>query len=199
LYRFIRIAIILLAVPVQLYPQNIDIRILRSVYSPEIKASDDFFRFISNSDTYVVLGVPVTMAVIGAVRHDRNALRNSLVLLGSAGLNEIITEALKYTINRDRPFITYPDIVKKADAGSPSFPSGHTSSAFSMAVSVSLANPEWYIIAPSFAYAGTVAWSRMHLGVHYPSDVLAGALIGAGSAYVTYRVNKILFGKRRNI
>jgi len=199
LYRFIRISIILLVVPVQLYPQNIDIRILRSVYSPEIKASDDFFRFISNSDTYVVLGVPVTMAVIGAVRHDRNALRNSLVLLGSAGLNEIITEALKYTINRDRPFITYPDIVKKADAGSPSFPSGHTSSAFSMAVSVSLADPEWYIIAPSFAYAGTVAWSRMHLGVHYPSDVLAGALIGAGSAYVTYRVNKILFGKRRNI
>jgi len=199
LYRFIRVSIILLVVPVQLYPQNIDIRILRSVYSPEIKASDDFFRFISNSDTYVVLGVPVTMAVIGAVRHDRNALRNSLVLLGSAGLNEIITEALKYTINRDRPFITYPDIVKKADAGSPSFPSGHTSSAFSMAVSVSLADPEWYIIAPSFAYAGTVAWSRMHLGVHYPSDVLAGALIGAGSAYVTYRVNKILFGKRRNI
>ena len=93
--------------------------------------------------------------------------------------------------------MTYPDIFKKAKAGSPSFPSGHTSSAFATATSLSLAYPEWYVIVPSFAYAGTVAYSRMHLGVHYPSDVAAGALIGAGCAYLTFKVNKALLNKNK--
>jgi len=99
---------------------------------------------------------------------------------------------MKYTINRDRPFVTYPDICKKSGAASPSFPSGHTSSAFATATSLTLAYPRWYIVVPSFAWAGTVAYSRMDLGVHYPSDILIGAMIGAGSAWLTFKINKKL-------
>lgn len=105
--------------------------------------------------------------------------------------------ALKYSVNRERPFVTYPDIIKKTDTHSPSFPSGHTSNAFATATSLSLAYPKLYIIFPSFAYAGTVAYSRMHLGVHYPSDVAAGAVIGAGCAYLTHKVNKLLLEKNK--
>ena len=90
-----------------------------------------------------------------------------------------------------------PDIIKKSKAGSPSFPSGHTSGAFASATSVSLAYPKWYIIAPSFAWAGSVAYSRMHLGVHYPSDVLAGAIIGSGSAYISFKINQKLNVRKR--
>ncbi len=53
-----------------------------------------------------------------------------------------------------------------------------------------MAYPKWYIIAPSFAWASAVGYSRMALGVHYPSDVLAGAIIGSGSAYLCYKLNK---------
>jgi undecaprenyl-diphosphatase len=102
---------------------------------------------------------------------------------------------MKYSINRTRPFITYPDIMKKSGAASPSFPSGHTSGAFATATSVSLAYPKWYVIVPMFSWAGAVGYSRMDLGVHYPSDVLAGALVGAGSAWLTYYVNKKLINK----
>ena len=105
---------------------------------------------------------------------------------------------LKYSVNRDRPFVTYPDIIQKSKA-IPSFPSGHTSSAFATATSLSLAYPKWYIIVPSYAWAGTVGYSRMHLGVHYPSDVLAGALIGSGCAYLTFKVNQKLLKKKVNI
>lgn len=123
-------------------------------------------------------------------------VRNAATDLAALAISGGITIILKYSVNRDRPFVTYPDITKKADAVAPSFPSGHTSSAFATATSVSLAYPKWYVIAPSFAWAGTVGYSRMHLGVHYPSDVLAGALIGSGCAFLTYKVNQKLLKKK---
>jgi Membrane-associated phospholipid phosphatase len=138
------------------------------------------------------------MAVSGLIKKDKELVRNACVTAIASALNAGITNALKYSINSDRPFVTYPDIVKKSKAGSPSFPSGHTSSAFATATSVSLLYPKWYIIAPSYLYAGTVAYSRMDLGVHYPSDVLAGALIGSGCAYLTYKVNQKLLIKKKH-
>jgi membrane-associated phospholipid phosphatase len=153
------------------------------------------FQFVSNSEVYFVVGIPATIGTIGLIKHDDNIFRSACVTLVATAVNAGLTTALKYSINRKRPFISYPDITRKSYAGSPSFPSGHTSSAFATATSLSLNYPKWYIIVPSFAWAGTVGYSRMHLGVHYPSDVLAGAVIGAGSAWVTHIVNKKLINK----
>jgi membrane-associated phospholipid phosphatase len=187
----------LLLVPVSLYSQNIDIKLLRSINSSATLPSDNFFRFVSNSEVYFALGIPAGMATAGLIRHDKDMMRNAGVTLAAAAINSGISLALKYSINRDRPFVTYPDIAKKGKAGTPSFPSGHTSSAFAAATSLSLAYPRWYVIAPSYLWAGTVGFSRMDLGVHYPSDVLAGAIIGTGSAYLTYKINQKLNPKRR--
>jgi membrane-associated phospholipid phosphatase len=182
----------LLFLPLSLFSQNLDIRILRSINSPEDLPSDNFFRFISNSDPYIVFGVPFGMGTAGLVKHDDKLFRNACVISTAVLLNSAVTLALKYSVNRDRPFITYPDITKKSKAGSPSFPSGHTSSSFALATSLSLTYPKWYVIAPSYTWAATVGYSRMHLGVHYPSDVLAGAIIGSGCAWLTHIVNKKL-------
>ena len=191
------VLIILILWPLCLFSQNIDIRLLRYINSPEALPSDGLFRFVSNSEVYVALGVPAGLAVGGFIKGDNEVIRNAAVMLVSAAVTAGITEALKYSINRDRPFVTYPDILKKSSAGSPSFPSGHTSSAFAAATSISLSYPKWYIIAPSYLWAGTVGYSRMDLGVHYPSDVLAGAVIGSGCAYLTYKINQMLNPKRR--
>jgi membrane-associated phospholipid phosphatase len=83
-------------------------------------------------------------------------------------------------------WIIYSDIQNVTSGLDPSFPSGHTSMAFSLATSVSLAYPKWYVIFPSYLWAGAVGYSRMDLGVHYPSDVLFGAALGAGSAYLCH-------------
>ena len=101
-----------------------------------------------------------------------------------------MTTAIKYSINRQRPFVTYPIIVNQTESTSPSLPSMHTSIAFSTATSLSISFPKWYVIAPSFLWASTVGYSRLHLGAHYPTDVFAGAIVGAGSAYLTYKLNK---------
>jgi membrane-associated phospholipid phosphatase len=181
-----------------IFSQNPDIRILRAVNSSSVLPSDNFFRFLSNSDAIISLGVPATIYTSGLIKHNDALKRNGLKALAAVGISSGITLALKYTFNRDRPFVTYPDITKKSKGGSPSFPSGHTSSAFALATSLSLSYPEWYIIAPSYVWAGMVGFSRMDLGVHYPSDVLAGALVGAGSAWLTHAVNKKLLRAHKN-
>jgi membrane-associated phospholipid phosphatase len=189
------LVVILLLSTGNAYSQNLDIRILRSVNSSRSLPSDNFFRFVSNSDGWLVVGIPVTIGSAGLINHDKALVRNGCVILASVTVNLGITELMKYTFNRNRPFITYPDITKKSAAGSPSFPSGHTSSSFALATSLSLTYPKWYVIASSYTWAGTVAFSRMDLGVHYPSDILAGALVGAGCAWLTHVVNKKLTKK----
>lgn len=182
----------LLILPHSAFSQNWDFELLRAINSPEELPSDNFFRTISNSEPYLVVAVPLGIGLYGLTQKDEKALRNSCVIVAASVFSAGLTNALKYTIDRERPFITYPDIIKKSKAGSPSFPSGHTSSAFATATSLSIAFPKWYVIVPSFGWAGAVGYSRMHLGVHYPSDVLAGAAIGAGSAWLTSWVNKKL-------
>jgi len=107
----------------------------------------------------------------------------------------IMTEGLKYMINRPRPSTKDSLIIPATDIGSPSFPSGHTSDAFAAATAISLAFPKWYVIAPSFLWAATVGYSRLYLGAHYPSDVLGGALLGSGSAWLALKINKWLWEK----
>jgi membrane-associated phospholipid phosphatase len=197
--RISLISILFIVVSSQLFSQNLDIELLRAINSPEDLPSDGFFRFISDSEPYIMFAMPAGMATTGYFKRDNSLVRNACADLAAIALSGGITLILKYSINRDRPFVTYPDITKKSAAGSPSFPSGHTSGAFATATSVSLAYPKWYVIAPSFAWAGTVGYSRMHLGVHYPSDVLAGALIGSGCAYLTYKVNQKLMKKNQTV
>jgi undecaprenyl-diphosphatase len=105
---------------------------------------------------------------------------------------------MKYSINRQRPYDAYPTIINpytlEKDA---SFPSGHTSTAFALATSMSIQYKKWYVVVPAFAWAGSVGYSRMYLGEHYPTDVLAGAAIGIGSAYLSEWLNKKLFKKSK--
>lgn len=68
----------------------------------------------------------------------------------------------------------------------PSFPSGHTASAFAFASTMGEEVPVTWI--PLHATAALVGYSRVHTGVHYPSDVAAGALLGALAGWTTRRL-----------
>ncbi|HWG09516.1 MAG TPA: phosphatase PAP2 family protein [Solirubrobacteraceae bacterium] len=71
---------------------------------------------------------------------------------------------------------------------STSFPSGHSAAAFAFATG---AGSELPLLAPVlFPLAGAVAYSRVHTGVHYPSDVVAGIAIGIGSGVIAVRLTK---------
>jgi undecaprenyl-diphosphatase len=63
---------------------------------------------------------------------------------------------------------------------STSFPSGHAASAFAFAFAISRETPR--LAVPIWLLAGAVAHSRVHTGVHYPSDVVIGSILGTGTA-----------------
>ncbi len=173
--------------------QNLDIDLLRKINLERNPALDPTFKFVTNSVSPIGLGAPLIVTSIGFIQNDKS-LKNKGYYIGATLLTSaVLTTTLKFAIDRDRPFVTYPDIQKLTGAGSPSFPSGHTSEAFATATSISLAFPKWYVIAPSFLWASAAGYSRMHLGVHYPSDVLVGALIGSGSAWLCHELNKLYF------
>lgn len=190
--------LILFIISFSVFSQNTDIDLLKSINLNRNKSLDPTFRVLTHSVYPITLGAPAIILSVGLLKKDSSLTHKGIFIAESMLVNVFISTALKYTIKRPRPFITYPYIEKATEAGSRSFPSGHTSNAFATATSLSIAFPKWYVIAPSFLWAGTVGYSRMHLGVHYPSDVLAGAIIGAGSAYLCHYINRKLFQKKQN-
>ena len=179
------------------YSQNIDIKLLREINLNRNEHLDGFFRGVTNSASPVAFGTPVILYGIGLLKKDTELKHNALYIGASVVTASVVSTILKNSVKRTRPFINYPDIEKVTSGGSYSFPSGHTSDAFSLATSVTLAYPKWYVIVPAFAWAGAVGYSRMDLGVHYPSDVLMGAITGAGSAYLCYKGQQWLRKKRK--
>ena len=179
------------------FAQNTDIELLRSINVHRDRSLDVAMKNITNFDYPVSMAVPLGELVYGYARHDSTALANGLQTIGGYAINAVLSYGLKYAVNRPRPFTTYPDIQPYENYTDHSFPSGHTSFAFSTATSLSISYPKWYVIAPSYLWAAAVGYSRLHLGVHYPTDVLAGAVIGAGSSWLAYKGNRWL-QKRKN-
>jgi len=167
---------------------NIEVEVLKELNLNRPTLFDDFFQFISNSVSYFVWGVPLLLLIIWLLTRKEQIRNQAILLLSSVTVSSLISLILKYTIDRPRPFVTYDFIEKLSVGGSPSFPSGHTTEAFAFAVALCYTYPKWYTIIPSMLWAIAVGYSRMSLGVHFPSDVLAGALIGIASAYLCTRV-----------
>lgn len=156
-----------------------------------------FYKTISLLSDPVALAIPASCLTIGLLKKDIALKQKSLYMASSFAVNALTTHLLKTTINRKRPAELDPSFTTVVAAGSRSFPSGHTSEAFSMATSVTLAFPKWYVAAPAFTFASLVGYSRMYLGVHYPSDVIAGAAVGAISSWGMYKANQWLQQKRK--
>ena len=116
--------------------------------------------------------IAVPMLLNPSARNKGIKLILSLLLTGFIG--EII---IKRLVGRMRPSKSIEQeklLIKEPITYS--FPSGHTSSSFAAAVTIFLNYPNFAIAA--FVLAGAIAFSRLYLKVHYPSDILAGAALG---------------------
>lgn len=168
--------------------QPMEVRWLKELHTQRSTTLDPTMQWVSHSAYAIGFAYPVGMIAHALFQPDSISKRKAMVAVTAACFNTVATYAIKRAVHRDRPAQQYSFIVPSENDRSYSFPSGHTSNAFCTATSLSLNYPKWYVIAPSLAWATAVGYSRMHLGMHYPSDVLAGAVLGAGSAYVSYAV-----------
>jgi membrane-associated phospholipid phosphatase len=141
-----------------------------------------FFMFMSNTYKYGDIGTPAALLVGGIIGNDQQMRQNALYVASSTALSYGLTYLMKIIVKRPRPFVKNLKITSVYVAQNYSFPSGHTSSTFATATALSIAYPKWYVIAPAYFWAGSIGYSRMYLGVHYPTDVAGGILVGGGSA-----------------
>jgi membrane-associated phospholipid phosphatase len=179
----------------KLNAQNWDINTVKKVNGWEMHNLSKAF---SHSGPILSVGIPTVMGVYALIQKDEPLLKDA-IYIGTSVIEAVgLTYGLKYTFDRQRPYEKYPGLITPIEPeDSPSFPSGHTAAAFSLATSLSITYPKWYVIAPSAAWACGVGLARINQGVHYPSDVLTGAAIGVGCAfaniYINRWLNKILF------
>jgi undecaprenyl-diphosphatase len=136
---------------------------------------------VTTDDFWIAItGLPFRLAILTAgaalvcflARSLRPSLAAGIAILVTAAL----TWALKELVDRPRPAGTDPPIPLPDN---PSFPSGHASSAFAAAAALAVFAPRW-LGALFLAVAALVGVSRTELGVHYVTDVAAGAVLGVG-------------------
>ncbi|MGW5735782.1 MULTISPECIES: phosphatase PAP2 family protein [Streptomyces] len=160
----------------------LDHRLFDAVASRHWPGGDRVLPRLSRSANHGLLwfGLAAGIAATRTPRARRAALRGTASLsLASAAINTLG----KRSVRRARPMLDGVPLMRqlKRQPITTSFPSGHSASAAAFATGVALESRGWgAAVAP---VAGAVALSRVYTGVHFPSDVLAGAALGAGAAF----------------
>lgn len=127
------------------------------------------------------LGLGALFLIMGIRR--KNWREMGILLLLCVGASALACNlVLKPCVNRVRPYdlLGYADKLLIPPLGDASFPSGHTAACFAAATAVYAKNRAWGRAA--YAFGAVMGFSRLYLGVHFPTDVLAGAAVGTAMA-----------------
>lgn len=153
---------------------------------------DNLMIFITSLGNGGMIWIVATIVLLIPKKTRKAGIMSAVALLGSLIINNNI---VKNIVQRPRPFVTFTDLQIIIPTPSEfSFPSGHTSSSFA-AAAVFYRNLPKKIGLPSVILAGLIGFSRLYVGVHYPTDVIAGVLMGILLSYLAeYLVN--LFVKK---
>lgn len=159
--------------------QNVDQQILdfiqnnmRSEWLDKIMV---FFSFLGNGG---LIWIVLAVLLLGFRKYRKTGLTMGFALLIGLFVGNLI---LKNLVARARPCDVQPIVdMLIARPSDYSFPSGHTLSSFECAIVLFCNKKSWGV--PALILASLIAFSRMYLYVHYPTDILSGLLIGIGSA-----------------
>ena len=153
--------------------------------------------YFTNLGSIVVLSLLCALLyLIGGKKGKKVALMG---LMGLA-LTSMVVLIVKPLVAEPRPFLVLAHVnLLVKETGIYSFPSGHSSLIFTIATILGLNyefkifNKNIRLIYPTLIIAGLVGFSRIYLGVHYPLDVLAGAIIGISSGLIIMKISKYIF------
>jgi len=145
------------------------------------------FLFISRIGDWSAVWLAICIAVLWVGRGDEKSHRVVVLTLVALLVTEAIVGALKVIVARPRPADLLPQVeTLRIAVGGFSFPSAHAARAFAAASVLGsyFAGGRWTL----WIVAALIAVSRVALGVHYPLDVIVGALLGAGVGWLLLRV-----------
>ena len=153
-------------------------------FTGSIPLTDTLILFFA---TYVAYLLPILLLVL--LFRTRSSLKEkftmvSVVLLSALIARLGVTEIIRLFYHRPRPFLTY-QVHQLIPENSYSFPSGHATFFFALSATIYMYNKKWGITF--FIAATLMGIARVMAGVHYPSDIIGGMVIGIAVAYFTVR------------
>ena len=159
----------------------VDRAIYSAVASTPTPSLDEPLRRLSNAanNSRLWLAMAAGLAAAGGRTGRRAAARGTLVIGVTSAVVNLAVKSLGSRQRPDRAGAGVPEQRNVRMPASTSFPSGHAASGFAFASAIGRDQP-WLGLALRFL-AAAVAYSRVHTGVHYPGDAVAGALIGEGT------------------
>jgi membrane-associated phospholipid phosphatase len=165
--------------------ESIDLAVYRAIAATPTPLLDTAMRRLSEAANYSRLSIASAgvLALVGGPRGRRAAALGLSCVASTATIVNVAVKPIGRRHRPDRAGAGVPDARHVELPRSRSFPSGHTAAAVAFAAGVSRVLPAAAV--PLRSLAAVVGYSRVHTGVHYPGDVVAGALLGAMIADVT--------------
>ncbi len=162
---------------------GLDHRLDRWVVTHRSGVLNVLFEGLTYAGTQGLVWIVIAIA-IAVVRRRPDVL---LLVVGADAAAQLSAYALKALVGRDRPPVHHPrprPLVHVPHSGS--FPSGHAATSFACAAILASAEPR--LTAPFLVLAAAIAFSRIYVGVHYPLDVVGGAVLGLAVATALRRL-----------
>jgi membrane-associated phospholipid phosphatase len=175
---------------------QVDRAVYRAIASTPTPTIDEPLRRLSGiaNHSKLWLGAAGALFVLGG----RNGRRAALTGVAAIGINSaVVNLPMKFASGRARPDPETAGVPMQRRVPMPtstSFPSGHSAAGFAFAGAVAGTMPG--IAVPLRGLAATVAYSRVHTGVHYPGDVVVGSLVGAVVGETTALAARVLSRRR---
>jgi len=177
------------------YLENIDKELFLFLNGLNRDGLDQIVFFISSH--WFWLPVVTVILVLIIRKYKKHAWLPILVIIFTYIFTEQVTNFVKYAVERFRPthntdISHLVHIVNNYKGGVYGFFSGHAANSFGLALISALFIKNKYYTIAIILWAIIVSYSRIYLGVHYPSDIFAGALFGVMAALIFYRIWKFL-------
>jgi membrane-associated phospholipid phosphatase len=165
--------------------ERVDLAVYRAIAATPTPLLDGAMRRVSEAANYSRLSIAsaAVLSVAGGRRGRRAAALGLSCVATTATIVNVVVKPLSRRRRPDRAGAAVPEARQVKLPGSRSFPSGHTAAAVAFATGVGRVLPAAAV--PLHSLAALVGYSRVHTGVHYPGDVVAGAMLGAMIAEAT--------------
>ena len=177
--------------------QQIDFKILKYIYLHRYHDADNFLIYLSNHTTFVTIAVFLLIVLYN--RYKKIFTWYQIILgIVSILLAALSTNIIKILAERLRPHDVYNLFYVPVDAGGYSFPSGHTTEVFALALVIHYLFKNKFLTILFYLWAIIIAYTRMAFAAHFPTDILGGIFVGSLAVYfIFYKQEEInhLFNK----